>query len=187
MGTCHEFGPSIQAGCDHPMQANRPDACTCVECGVVCHGKFAGCPTVWARGPQAVRWKPAGADPGHAPMRPGLAARVTPPAPAQMTAPDLPGVDEMASAIRRLVAEVGRLRQDLDEQRATVDSLVADITAEVRLAVSEASERALRSGAQPVASPPQPAGAGASPPQPAEGRTSSSPAPRSSLWQDRTA
>lgn len=146
MGTCHEFGPSIQAGCDHPMRADRPDACTCVECGVVCHGKFVGCPTVWARGPQAVHWKPAGPDPG-------LAARATPQAAAQMPAPDLPGVDEMASAIRRLVAEVAGLRQDLDAQRATVEGLMAHF-----------------------------------PPQPTDGGdTPSSPAPLSSLWQDRTA
>ena len=29
-------------------------SCTCAECGVVCTGRFNGCPAVWARGPVAV-------------------------------------------------------------------------------------------------------------------------------------
>jgi hypothetical protein len=53
MGYCHEFGVVIEPACDHEMVAGR-DACSCPECGVVCTGKFGGCPTVWARGPVAV-------------------------------------------------------------------------------------------------------------------------------------
>lgn len=30
------------------------DSCHCDECGVVCKGRFAACPTVWAQGPQPV-------------------------------------------------------------------------------------------------------------------------------------
>jgi DNA repair ATPase RecN len=53
MGWCHEFGPQISDGCDHPMVAGAT-SCTCAECGAECKGKFAGCVDVWARGPRAV-------------------------------------------------------------------------------------------------------------------------------------
>lgn len=53
MGWCHEFGPQILEGCDHPMVAEAT-SCTCGECGSTCHGKFAGCVDVWARGPRLV-------------------------------------------------------------------------------------------------------------------------------------
>lgn len=49
MGRCHEFGLQIREGCGHPMQAGD-SACSCPECGVICGGRFAGCPDVWARG-----------------------------------------------------------------------------------------------------------------------------------------
>jgi DNA repair ATPase RecN len=53
MGWCHEFGPQILEGCDHPMVAEAT-SCTCGECGSTCNGKFAGCVDVWARGPRLV-------------------------------------------------------------------------------------------------------------------------------------
>lgn len=59
VGWCHEFGPQINASCDHPMGA-EPHACSCPECGTVCKGKFSGCGDVWARGarPITVRVRP---------------------------------------------------------------------------------------------------------------------------------
>ncbi|GAC1593556.1 MAG: hypothetical protein NVS3B21_14690 [Acidimicrobiales bacterium] len=128
MGICHEFGPAIQPGCDHPMVANRPDACTCLECGVVCHGKFVGCATVWARGPQRVHWRrpsatadevAAASVPAHLASAPGGAA--------EEIASEQPALDELAEDMRRLVAEVGRLRNDIDEQRAMIGRLTESL------------------------------------------------------------
>lgn len=63
MGWCHEFGSQIQEGCDHPMTAGE-EACSCEACGVSCPGRFAGCATVWARGPRELRLsRPAPATP----------------------------------------------------------------------------------------------------------------------------
>ncbi|HEV2070501.1 MAG TPA: hypothetical protein VGR26_11965, partial [Acidimicrobiales bacterium] len=53
MGWCHEFGPQISDGCDHPMVAGAT-SCTCRQCGTECKGRFAGCVDVWARGPREV-------------------------------------------------------------------------------------------------------------------------------------
>jgi hypothetical protein len=49
VGWCHEFGPQIHEGCNHPMVA-RADSCSCDRCGTVCRGRFNGCPAVWERG-----------------------------------------------------------------------------------------------------------------------------------------
>lgn len=139
MGICHEFGPTIQADCDHPMVANRPDACTCLECGVVCHGKFVGCATVWDRGPQRIHWRRpsdtardvevAGA-PAHA-----LVATRPIGTPEVMTR-DQAGLDDLAAAVRRLVAEVGRLRGDIDEQRTMVGRLTESLSSDLRGTIS---------------------------------------------------
>ncbi len=59
MGWCHEFGPEIRAGCDHPMVAGT-DSCSCPECGVVCGGRFAGCRAVWDNGPHPVAFNKVG-------------------------------------------------------------------------------------------------------------------------------
>src|SRR5438270_13024947 len=53
MGWCHEFGPDISEGCEHPMTAGESH-CFCAVCGVTCDGRFAGCSDVWARGPKDV-------------------------------------------------------------------------------------------------------------------------------------
>ena len=42
---------TVREGCGHPMRAGE-SACRCTTCGVVCQGQFAGCATVWAKGPQ---------------------------------------------------------------------------------------------------------------------------------------
>ncbi|GAC1543450.1 MAG: hypothetical protein NVS3B12_31940 [Acidimicrobiales bacterium] len=134
MGICHEFGPTIQAGCDHPMVANRPDACTCLECGVVCHGKFAGCATVWARGPQRIHWRRPSDTAHDAEVAVASARRqvaIVPGGTPEVMAREQPALDDMASAVRRLVAEVGRLREDIDEQRAMLGRLPERIIAEL--------------------------------------------------------
>ncbi|GAC1320039.1 MAG: hypothetical protein NVSMB16_15490 [Acidimicrobiales bacterium] len=139
MGICHEFGPTIQAGCDHPMVANRPDACTCLECGVVCHGKFGGCATVWARGPQRIHWRRPSdtardAEVTVASAR-GRVATVPNSAP-EVIGREQPGLDDTATAVRRLVAEVGRLRGDIDEQRAMVERLTESLSSDLRGTIS---------------------------------------------------
>lgn len=60
---------------------------------------------MWARGPQAVHWKPA--------IAPG---RVVPP-PEPPPAPMQSGTDELGATLRSLVTEVARLRADVDELR----------------------------------------------------------------------
>ena len=128
MGICHEFGPTIQPGCDHPMVANRSDACTCLECGVVCHGKFAGCTTVWARGPQRVHWRrPSDEGDAAAATVQGdpLPGRVADGMAAEQT--EQTGLEGLASSMRRLIDEVGRLREDVDEQRAMISRLTESL------------------------------------------------------------
>jgi len=186
MGTCHEFGPSIQEGCNHPMQATHPDACTCAVCGVVCHGRFAGCATVWARGPQEIQWKPVAGPPptgraaegDHAGDAAAIAAVVTAAGPVH---------DDLATAVRRLTDEVERLRDELDDQRLAVGELSETLPALVSSAVREEFQRALPHDAPAdlpfhAAPPPEPD-------PPGDGVTSALPAePRpTSLWQDRTA
>ena len=46
MGWCQDFSVEIAGGCSHPMRPGL-SYCSCDECGVVCHGKFDGCPEVW--------------------------------------------------------------------------------------------------------------------------------------------
>src|SRR4051794_5319601 len=53
MGWCHEFGPEINPGCDHPMVADA-NSCGCVHCGTVCKGRFNSCASVWKAGPVRV-------------------------------------------------------------------------------------------------------------------------------------
>lgn len=62
MGWCHEFGPQISDGCDHPMVAGAT-SCTCQQCGAECKGRFAGCVDVWARGPREVAVRASSASP----------------------------------------------------------------------------------------------------------------------------
>jgi hypothetical protein len=65
MGWCHEFGPQISEGCNHPMTAGE-DSCYCEACGVGCHGQFGGCPDVWARGPVKIEFSAPPATTGRA-------------------------------------------------------------------------------------------------------------------------
>lgn len=185
MGTCHEFGPSIQEGCNHPMQATRSDACTCAVCGVVCHGRFAGCATVWARGPQEIQWKPVAGSPS--PVRTAVGAHGRDAgAVAPVTAPAAVH-DDLLSAVQRLAHEVERLRDDLDDQRLAVGELSETLPALVSSAVREEFERAF-----PPAAPADLPFRATPPPEPglADEAVSSGVAdePRPpSLWQDRTA
>lgn len=43
----------ICEGCEAPMVASS-SSCTCAVCGTTCTGRFAGCASVWARGPVPV-------------------------------------------------------------------------------------------------------------------------------------
>lgn len=151
------------------MQATRPDACTCGECGVVCHGRFPGCATVWARGPQAVHWKPATVT--GPPVPP-----TGPPTPPERSVPD-----ELGATLRSLVTEVARLRADVDELRdrpaaepVDLDSLVSRLLVELEPALTG------RVRSNPAGSADLPFRA-ASPEAPAD--TSAG----TERWQDRTA
>jgi hypothetical protein len=46
VGWCQDFSVEIADGCTHPMRPGL-SYCSCDECGVVCQGKFEGCPEVW--------------------------------------------------------------------------------------------------------------------------------------------
>ena len=71
MGWCHEFGPQISDGCDHPMVAGAT-SCICQECGAECKGRFAGCVDVWARGPREVAVRASSASPPSEAVLPAL-------------------------------------------------------------------------------------------------------------------
>ena len=133
MGRCHEFGLQIHDGCGHPMVAGD-SACACSECGVVCGGRFAGCPDVWARGPQPVTLVaetavddplavPAPAD-GNGRRRSdwrapavveATAESVTEPQPAQAAQA------EAAAALRWLEAAFAGLRDELQAVRTSLE------------------------------------------------------------------
>ncbi len=124
MGLCHDFGPQIAEGCNHPMRAGS-DSCTCDVCGVVCQGRFDGCGEVWARGPHPVLLKtpaPPADDLVPAPIR--LRSVPNTPEPA---AGDEAG-DEAADDIATAVA-IEALRDEIVELRralAREQSLAAD-------------------------------------------------------------
>lgn len=71
MGWCHEFGPQISDGCDHPMVAGAT-SCICQQCGTECKGRFAGCVDVWARGPREVAVRASSAPPPSEVVLPAL-------------------------------------------------------------------------------------------------------------------
>ena len=105
-------------------------SCACPECGVVCEGKFPGCATVWAAGPQQVTLRrpakelgtrsaaaaPAPATNGrhadqHSPESPLLPAAVA--APASRSQPDT----ELRPLMEALWADVRAMRRQIDEVR----------------------------------------------------------------------
>ncbi|MEA2826046.1 MAG: hypothetical protein QOG43_485 [Actinomycetota bacterium] len=124
------------------------DSCTCEQCGVVCTGRFQGCPEVWARGPIPVLLTAAATDDlplaltrgpheanGHearaTPAHPGgleVAASVT--AEGDVLPPDHPrspdGFRWSEGAFEALRGEVDALRGAMAQEQALVASLVAN-------------------------------------------------------------
>lgn len=138
MGWCHEFGSQIEEGCDHPMRAGE-SACSCEACGVSCPGRFAGCATVWARGPREVHFSaPAARRSGRAdpPFPPGpepeVAAVVGPAAEAEPASPAPRPARTRRTAPANGHAEVatddGRA-EILEWLRSTFDGVRSDIRA----------------------------------------------------------
>ena len=122
---------------------------------------------MWARGPQAVHWKPA---------------TVTgPPAPptGPQTAPERPVPDELVATMRSLVAEVGRLRAELDELRERPAAEPVDLDALVSRLLVELEPAITGQGRSPDPARPADLPFRAAPPVDTSGRTES--------WQDRTA
>jgi len=132
MGRCHEFGLQIHDGCGHPMVAGE-NACACSECGVVCGGRFAGCPDVWARGPQpvstvsqtVVEAPPPVPAPANGNGRRRFGSSRTP---AVVTATAEPGAqpqpgsaEASAAALRWLEAAFAGLREELQAVRTSLE------------------------------------------------------------------
>ncbi|HUR77284.1 MAG TPA: hypothetical protein VMZ22_05005 [Acidimicrobiales bacterium] len=148
MGWCHEFGPQITESCEHPMTAYS-DRCECTVCGTVCAGRFAGCGSVWERGPREVsvnapRLSAAGADdsqrwrlPLGAPARPDAHERAAAePAPMvlevidEAPAADRPAFETPDVTTRYAVAQ-------LEELNNRVASLTEETTGRAALALEK--------------------------------------------------
>lgn len=129
MGRCHEFGLQIHDGCGHPMVAGE-STCACSECGVVCGGRFAGCPDVWARGPQPVTITETHVDPaprtvpvnGNGRHRGGSRAQalVVASGEPEAKAPDR-SATASSTALRWLESAFEGLHHELQAVRATLD------------------------------------------------------------------
>lgn len=127
MGWCHEFGSQIEEGCDHPMTAGEA-ACSCEACGVACPGRFAGCATVWARGPREVRFSaPATRISGRTQADTAVPPDALPdPAPApEVAAADEPAAEPdppapRATRTRRATAANGHAAVATDDGRAEI-------------------------------------------------------------------
>ena len=127
------------------------NACVCQECGVVCGGRFAGCPDVWERGPRPVtlvedagglasgirtngtarrRAAPADDEPHPQVQAPQVAA---PTAPDPGEAPPRQAASAAAlrwleGAFAGLRVELQSLRGTLNQQQATLAELVNGLT-----------------------------------------------------------
>ncbi|MDP9073066.1 MAG: hypothetical protein M3N98_02630 [Actinomycetota bacterium] len=141
MGWCQEFGVQIHDGCDHRMVASTA-SCRCHECGVVCHGKFSGCATVWAAGPVELTLRrpttelglqpvpdeagPAGRTNGNAAVTWQMAALSAP-----ASAPT-PRSDDLAAVIRSLQSEIQTLNRKIDrvQGQAAASEEAAQATAQ---------------------------------------------------------
>lgn len=130
MGWCHEFGPTIAAGCGHPMVAGS-HGCTCSVCGADCRGRFEGCPRVWERGPHPLPVTP------RPPGQPVPAV----PAASDATAPADPAAERV---LTRTSLAVGRLSREVRRLAAVADAL------------PERIEQAVARSAPPAGDPPPP-------------------------------
>lgn len=122
---------------------------------------------MWARGPQAVHWKPA---PATAPPTPSGPAAVQ------------SGPDELSATLRTLVSEVARLRADVDELRdraaagpVDLDALVSRLLVELEPAITGHRRS------------PNPGGSADLPFRAAPPEAPTDPSAGSGRWQGRTA
>jgi hypothetical protein len=151
MGWCHEFGPEINPGCDHPMVADAK-SCRCAECGVVCTGRFSGCADVWKAGPREVSFvRPHSAAAPKAGPRtvslvrpPSGSRRGTTPAPQPVVEAEPPTTGVPVEALR---TELESVTRRLDELTRAIASQEGERRP---LKTAPAPERA------PAAPPPQP-------------------------------
>lgn len=120
MGWCHEFGPQISDGCDHPMVAGAT-SCTCQQCGAECRGRFAGCVDVWARGPRDVAVRASVARPAREVVLPavGVPSNDPPAAPEGIEAE----LDRRDGALRLLLDELIGRCEAVEAVASQVDSL----------------------------------------------------------------
>jgi hypothetical protein len=131
VGWCQEFAQQIRPGCDHLMLAGVA-SCSCEECGTVCPGRFRGCASVWAAGPQPVTLRgpaPAAAANGNGTYGGAehLAAVATPSAP------------DWGPEIR---ADLAALQTQMEELSLRVDGATASKTVsdDALLKMARASE-----------------------------------------------
>lgn len=147
MGWCAEFGPQIGAGCEHPMVAGDA-SCHCVECGVVCSGRFRGCGAVWDRGPVAqtvVRRRPAKAPSNGASAPVGTApAEPTPTPPVMPTSAPAPPVAATVPPLAASGDRVSAFLMALDDVRSELRALHQAVERQQEfLAAAERRERAM--------------------------------------------
>jgi hypothetical protein len=117
MGWCHEFGPQIREGCDHPMSAGQRE-CHCLVCGTRCEGRFQACSEVWGRGaapafvaPPAPRVAPPPeVDPAPAPGPTAGVPAAAVPSPATNEV-----LRAVCSALETVGAELRAMRAALDQ------------------------------------------------------------------------
>jgi hypothetical protein len=126
MAWCQEFGVQIHEGCDHLMAADV-DSCSCAECGVVCHGKFPGCATVWAAGPVAVTLRHPPPQLGAMPALPrvasgnGKAAAASYPLPSS-SAPSYAADSDIVAVLQMLRLEIQALNVKVDGLQIRADA-----------------------------------------------------------------
>ena len=127
MGLCTEFGPHIYPGCDHAMIPGA-DQCFCPVCSTACTGRFAGCATVWAQGPQAIALIPRdfptnrvatnGASRDHV-----ATPAIAPSTPVTFDNPVLDNLKAEMALLDRRVQQVDTSEQATLDLRASVDTL----------------------------------------------------------------
>jgi hypothetical protein len=135
MGWCHEFGPQIGAGCDHAMQAGHAQ-CECTACGVVCHGRFGGCASVWRRGPVKVVVT--------GPPQQARVATAAPAAASALTATPAPAAATARAPLPVAPAAMG------DDFRVALDTVRADVAA-LHVAVKERQDAVVITDAMTLA------------------------------------
>ena len=135
MGWCQEFGLPIDAGCDHAMAAGH-DQCSCPTCGVVCRGRFSGCSLVWLADPAP------GAATKRLETRAGAPLSLAAASPSVTTNGHSAPRGELPPATAR--PDVETLAKQLDDLRAEVSQLSAQIKELAQAVVASSPETVLR-------------------------------------------